>query len=106
KVLDVPMEKISSEIRPTGGIQGTGDVFLLNHNADNSLMTLCYRLRNVAMSASEEPFEVAGRKFNRGSFMLTGARRDTLEREASALGIQVVAVPSAPAVKTHPVKAA
>jgi Zinc carboxypeptidase len=106
KVLDVPMEKVTSEIKAPGGIQGSGAVFLVNHNADNTLMTLCYRLKNVSMAASEEPFEVSGRKFNRGSFIISGASRETVEKEASALGLQMLAVPTAPTVKTHAVKAA
>src|SRR3954454_14289168 len=106
KVLDVPMEKVAAEIKAPGGIQGSGTVFLVNHNADNSLMTLCYRLKNVSMAVSEEPFEVSGRKFNRGSFIISGASRETLENEASALGLRMLAVPAIPTVKTHPVEAA
>ena len=42
----------------------------INHNGDNALATLRYRLKSADMQAAEEPFEAAGRKFNRGSFLI------------------------------------
>ena len=47
-----------------GRISLAGQVFVINHNADNALVTLRYRLKDVEMEAAEEPFEAAGRKFN------------------------------------------
>jgi hypothetical protein len=58
------------------------------------------------MDAAEEPFEAAGRKFNRGSFIIRKAAGDELRRVANELGVQVYAVADAPSVKTHPVRAA
>jgi hypothetical protein len=106
KVLDAAMERVSGEVRAQGGINGVGPVFVINHNTDTALMTLRYRLKDAAVEAAEEPFEAAGRKFNRGSFIMRNARRADLERAAAELGLQVYAVASAPAVKTHAVKAA
>ena len=67
------MERVNGEVRATGGINGTGSVYLINHNADNTLVTFRYRLKDVAMEAAEEPFDAAGRKFNRGSFIIRKA---------------------------------
>src|ERR671938_676492 len=78
----------------------------MNHNADNALATLRYRLKDVEMEAAEEPFEAAGRKFNRGSFIIRKASAEDLRRVANELGIQVYAVADAPSVKRHPVRAA
>ena len=83
-----------------------GSVYLINHNADNALVTLRYRLKDVEMEAAEEPFEAAGRKFNRGSFIIRKTNWRDLRRVANELGIQVYAVADAPTVKTHPVRAA
>jgi hypothetical protein len=58
------------------------------------------------MEAAEEPFEAAGQKFNRGSFIIRKAPEAQLKQIANELGIQVHAVADAPSVKTHPVKAA
>ena len=106
KVLQAPMERITGDVRSSGGITSSGSVYLINHNADNALVTLRYRLKDVEMEAAEEPFEAAGRKFNRGSFIIRKAAGDELRRVANELGVQVYAAPDAPSVKTHPVRAA
>ena len=106
KVLSAPMEHVTGEVHSPGGIANAGSVFLVNHNADNALVTFRYRLKDVEMDAAEEPFEAAGHKFNRGSFIIRRANGDELRRVADELGIQVYAVNDAPTVKTHPVRAA
>jgi hypothetical protein len=106
KVLQAAMDRVTGEIRANGGLNSAGSVYLINHNADNALVTLRYRLKDVEMEAAEEPFEAAGRKFTRGSFIIRKASEDNLKRIANELGIQVYAVADAPSVKTHPVRAA
>jgi hypothetical protein len=106
KVLTAPMERVTGEVRSAGGVQNAGSVFLVNHNADNALVTFRYRLKDVEMDAAEEPFEAAGRKFNRGSFIIRHANNNELQRVANELGVQVYAVNDAPTVKMHPVRAA
>jgi hypothetical protein len=63
-------------------------------------------LKDVEMDAAEEPFEAAGHKFNRGSFIIRKASEADLKRVANELGIQIYAVADAPSVKTHPARAA
>ncbi len=104
-VLNAPMERVSGDVRATGGINGSGSVFVINHNTDTALATLRYRLKDAAVQVAEEPFEAGGRKFNRGSFILRNAPRAELERAATELGLQVYAMAQAPTVKTHAVKA-
>ena len=110
KVLSAQMDRINGELRTPGGITGEstggGSVYLVNHNADNSLIALRYRLKDVAMETAEEPFESAGRKFNRGSFIIRKAPVAELRQAATDLGLQVYAVDAAPVVKTHPARAA
>ena len=106
KVLQVPMERITTEIKSPGGITGSAStVYLVNHNADNALVTFRYRLKDVEMEASEEPFEAAGKKFNRGSFIIRRAPEADVRRVADELGVPVYAVNDAPSVKTHPLRA-
>ena len=105
KVLQAPMDRITGEVRSSGGIGNTGSVYLVNHNADNNLVTFRFRLKDVEMEAAEEPFEAAGRKFNRGSFIIRRAAEAEVRNIANELGIQIYAVPDAPSVKTHPLRA-
>ena len=106
KVLDAPMSRVSGEVRAPGSVIGTGSTFIVNHNADNVLITLRYRLRDADIDAAEEPFEAAGQKFNRGSFLIRKAAAGDLNRLGGELGIQIYAVAEAPVVKTHAIKPA
>ncbi len=106
KVLDVAMERVKGPVQAPGGVESTGEVFLINHNADNSLITLRYRFPAATFEAAEEPFEAGGHKFNRGSFIVTKVDAGALSRAGAELGIQAYAVAEAPKVKTHVVKAA
>ncbi|HEY3580622.1 MAG TPA: M14 family zinc carboxypeptidase [Pyrinomonadaceae bacterium] len=106
KVLTAPMERVTGEVRSAGGVENAGSVFVVNHNADNALMTFRNRLKDVEMEAAEEPFEAGGHKFNRGSFIIRRANGDELRRVGNELGVQVYAVNDAPPVRTHPLRAA
>jgi hypothetical protein len=105
-VLSVAMDRVAGEVRSPGGVNGTGTIFLVNHTADNNLITLRYRLKRALFDAAEEPFEAAGKKFNRGSFIIRNATSDDVNKATSELGVQAWAVASAPTVKTHPIKTA
>src|SRR5690349_21982452 len=48
KILDVPVEAVTAdEIKPPSGITGNANVFAINHNADNALVTLRYVLKDA-----------------------------------------------------------
>ncbi len=105
KVLETPMEHVS-EVKLRGGITGGSTVFVINANADTALATLRYRMKDANIAASEQPFEAAGRKFVRGSFIITDPDVEALRRAVSELGLQAVGLASPPQVKSHPVRAA
>lgn len=104
KVLDAPMDAVKADVKSPGGVNGTGTVLVVNHDADPNLLPLRYRLKDVAFDVAEEPFEAAGRKFNRGSFIIKGQAAD-VQKAAAELGLQAYGLPSAPSVKTHAIKA-
>jgi hypothetical protein len=106
KVLDAAMSLVSGAVRAPGGVEGADTVFLINHNADSGLMTLRYRFPNASFEAAEEPFEAAGHKFSRGSFIVRNLPAADLAKAASDVGVQAYSVPAAPSVKTHPLRAA
>jgi hypothetical protein len=103
-VLSAPMERVST-LRAPGGVEGAGSVYVVNHNADESLITLRYRLKSASFEAAEEPFEAAGRKFNRGSFIIRNVSASDMNRAATDLDIRAIALAGAPTVKTHPLRA-
>ena len=106
KVLDAAMKTVDGPVRAPGGVNGAGGIFLINHNTDSALMTLRYRFPAASFDAAEEPFEAAGQKFNRGSFVVRNVASADLAKAAGELGLKVSAVDAAPAVKTHPIRAA
>jgi hypothetical protein len=105
KVLDAPMEKIAA-IRASGGVKGEGAVFAIGNHAEPALATLRYKLKDANIDATEEAFEAGGTKFARGTFLIRDAKKSDVENAVKELGLQAVALGSAPAVKSHPVRAA
>ena len=106
KILEAAMDKLAGPVQAPGGVEGQGEIFLINHNADNALVTLRYRFPNATFDTAEESFEAAGHKFNRGSFIVRQVAAGDLSKAAAELGVQAYAVAAAPDVKTHPAHAA
>ncbi len=106
KVLDAPMTLIAETVRAASGASGTGTVFAINHNGDNGLITLRYRLRSADIQMAQEPFEADGHKFSRGSFIIRGVSQADLDAAAKATGLTAYALSAAPTVATHPARAA
>jgi hypothetical protein len=105
-VLDVPVEPIKGDVKAPRGVTGQGNTFAINHNAENSLITLRYVLKDADIQIAEEPFEAGGAKFARGSFVIRGISQADLDRTANALGLKAHALSAAPSVKLHPARAA
>ena len=106
KVLDVPMELVKGEVKAPFGIVGQGTMFAINHNGDDALITLRYRLKSADIQMVEEPFESNGTKFNRGTFIIQGVSQADLDKTTTELGLKAYALASAPSVKMHPARAA
>jgi hypothetical protein len=103
KVLDAAMERVAEVTVPTD-IKGAGAIFIVNNDADPALLALRYRLKAAAFDVAEEPFEAAGRTFNRGSFIIRNAPAAEVQAAGRELSLQAHAVGAAPSVKTHPAK--
>lgn len=107
KVLSAAAEKVAGPVRATGGVRGDGNaVFAVNANTDNYLATLRYRFPSASFVAVEEPFEAAGQKFNRGSWLISNLNRADLDKASQELGLTAYALSAAPNLPTHAVRAA
>ena len=107
-VLDTPMVLLTSDARVRGKISGKLAMagFIINHNTDNTLATLRYRLKDIKMLAAEEAFKIDDQSFNAGSFIVKfegnpADARQRLEDAVVDLGLTAVAVDKLPEVKTH-----
>jgi hypothetical protein len=109
-VLKAPMELLTSDARVKGKLGGGGNFFVINHNTDNTLMTLRYRLKDARMSVAESDFKVGAQNFNAGSFVVRAEGnaadlKSRLQAAVEELGLTAYAFDQAPAVKTHEVTA-
>src|SRR5215204_496543 len=107
-VLDVPATLLAEDAKITGQLTGPGSAvaYVINHNTDNTLATLRFRLKDVKMSAAEDSFKIGDQQFNTCSFILKkeGNPQDLrarLESAVTALGLKAVGVDKVPEVKTH-----
>ena len=100
-VLDQQMALLTTDAKAPGGIEGTGGVLVVEHTADNNLVTFRFKNKDVKMAAAEEDFEAAGHKFRAGALIVANADRAKLEPMLKDLGLSAWAVASAPSVKTH-----
>ncbi|MBI3401752.1 MAG: hypothetical protein HY048_10055 [Acidobacteria bacterium] len=100
-ILHQQLSDIKGPARAAGGVDGTGSVLVVEHTADNNLVSFRFRNRDVKMAAAEDDFEVAGHKFRAGSIVIANADRAKLAPMLEELGLSAWAMASAPTVKTH-----
>ena len=100
-ILDQPMTLLTADAKAPGGVEGTGSVLVVEHTADNTLVTFRFKNAGVRMLAAEDDFELNGRTFRAGSIVVPDADRAKLEPMLKDLGLSAWAVPAAPNVKTH-----
>jgi hypothetical protein len=99
-ILNASMQKVA-DIEVAGGVSGEGKTYLINHNTDNTLASLRYRLPETKMEAAEDAFEADGQKFKAGTFVIRDGDRQQLESLAKDLGLKVHATNTALKVATH-----
>src|SRR4051812_4231047 len=107
-VLQAPMTLLTSDAKVTGSISSASMpvAYVINHNAENTLMSLRYKLKDLKINAAEEPFEAGGQKFNAGSFIIkaadnSGDLKQVLARPVADSGLKAVALEKLPEVKAH-----
>ena len=95
------MTAVNTDVKAPGGIEGSGPVLVVEHTADNPLATFRFRHKDVAMQAAEDTFNLNGKTFAAGAFIIPNADRAKLEPSLKELGLSAWATASAPNVKTH-----
>jgi len=100
-ILDQPMTTMAANATFAGTIQGSGSTIVIDHTTDNKLATFRWANPTVKMSATEQAFEMSGRHFAAGSFVIASANRATLEPMIREMGLQAWATDTPPAVPMH-----
>ncbi|NOT06894.1 MAG: hypothetical protein HOP28_01685, partial [Gemmatimonadales bacterium] len=99
--LEQRMTPLGGEAKALGGVEGTGSVIVVDHTTDNNLMAFRYKLAQVPMRAAEADFEISGKRFRAGAFIIPNADRARVEPLLKELGLSGVAVAAVPSVKSH-----
>ena len=99
-ILDVPVKNIDL-YDPPGSVAGSGPVTAILHNGSNHLVTLRYRLKDLSFDALEAPAKAGNIELPAGTLLVASSPR--VAAEVQKLGLQAVAMTSAPDVKKHAV---
>src|SRR5207244_5036957 len=107
-VLQAPMTLLARDAKIAGTVTNASSptAYLVNHNAENTLMTLRFKLKELKIATAEEPFEAGGQKFNAGTFIIKSADNpgDLKQKLAGPIadsGLKAIAVEKPPNVKRH-----
>lgn len=107
-VLQAPMTMLTLDVNVGGKVIGSGSpaAYIINHNTENALATLRFRLKELKISAAEDSFKVGDQQFNAGSFIIKSegipaGEREGLESLVKKLGLTAVRVDKLPEVKSH-----
>jgi hypothetical protein len=106
-ILQQPMTVLTTDARVRGNVNGSGSAgYVINHNTDNTLASLRFKLKDVKMSAAEASFKIGDKQFNAGSFVIKSEGnpadlRQQLDAALSELGLTALAVDKLPEVKMH-----
>ncbi|MGH9907433.1 MAG: M14 family zinc carboxypeptidase, partial [Pyrinomonadaceae bacterium] len=106
-VLETPMTLLTSDAKVRGMLSGQASVaYVINHNTDNTLATLRFRLKDVKMNAAEDSFKLGEQQFNAGSFVIKSEGnpadlRQRLDAAVTELGLKAHGVEKLPDVKMH-----
>ena len=106
-ILKAPMTLLTTDARVSGKINGSSSAgYTINHNTENTLATLRFKLKDVKIEAAEDSFKVGDRQFNAGSFIIKtdgngSDLRQRLDATVQELGLTALGVDKFPEVKTH-----
>jgi len=96
-LLSASMSPVAGPVRAAGGISGDGSTVIVAHTGDNKLVSFRFRLADVAMAAAETEFEVDGRTFPAGSFIIPNADRTLIGPMLEDMGLSGHGVDQVPA---------
>jgi hypothetical protein len=98
-ILDASAELLKADVVTTGSTAGTGPVTIVKHNGALGLITLRYRLKDVAFKSATATFKVGEVEYPAGSLIIESAS-ERVRKEIASLGLSAAAVASAPSVAT------
>jgi hypothetical protein len=102
-ILEEPVELLQADAVTKGSATGpAGRVIVVSHNGSLNLITLRYRLKDMAFKGAKASFKSGETEFPAGSFLIpvAGNQAARVRREIENLGLVATIVPSMPDVET------
>jgi len=100
-VLQAKMDAVAEPVHAKGGISGSGPVYLVDNNAESSLITLRYGLKGATIDVAEKAFDAEGRHFGAGALIVRKVDNAAFGKKLGELGVEAYAAAAAPDVPTH-----
>ncbi len=110
-VLDAPMTLLRGKIQAPGGVSklggdGSALAYIISHNADNQIASFLFKQKDLKIQVAEKAFEVQGKEFNAGSFILRADQNSNdleslLVQAGEKNGIRIYGVAAVPDVAVH-----
>lgn len=98
-ILDAAASLLNADVVTAGSVAGAGPVTIVKHNGALNLITLRYRLKDVAMKGAKASFKVGDVEFPAGSLLIESAA-DRVKKEVASLGLVATQAASVPSVET------
>jgi hypothetical protein len=102
-ILDQPVELLQADVVTKGSVAGfRGPVIVVNHNGSLNLITLRYRLKDIAFKGAKAPFKAGETEFPAGSFLIpvSGDQTARVRKQIEDLGLVATILPSMPQADT------
>ena len=111
-ILDGEMTLVEGDVTVPGGVDSLTDetpiAYLINHNADASLASFRFKMKDLKIESAEKGFKVGDTEFNAGTFIIKREGnpddlRSLLESAGEDYGFTAYAYSALPDVPTHEV---
>jgi hypothetical protein len=103
RILEVPLEPLTAEVRTTGRVAGNGPVVLLRDTGQEALLEARYRLLSFEVQIAERSFQSGSMEYPAGSWVMPTqpGLEDAVNRVAEDLALDFERVASTPEVPRH-----
>jgi hypothetical protein len=98
-ILDAAASLLTADVVTAGRVAGSGPITVVKQNGSLNLITLRYRLKDVAFKAARGSFRIGDEEFPAGSLIVESAG-DRVRKEAASLGLVAAATAALPSVET------
>jgi hypothetical protein len=102
-ILKSKMTLVDDPQKLAGKLSGSGAILAVSNTAQDSLLSLAYKLKGATIQVAEKPFDADGKHFRVGSLLITNAPEDHIAAILHDLSLDASRLSEAPSVPVHAV---